>query len=81
MVKFEHGETKVENKIIRIFLRILYAIIFIFYTGYILYKKTTVGAVDLDNTDYTILASGFVIFLAVEGARAYVNSKLNNNAR
>lgn len=75
-MEIKDGNTRVENRVIRNFLRALAAIILVSYTCYFLYKKWSAGAVDLDSMDVSIISSAIAIWLTVEGVRAYVTRKL-----
>lgn len=75
-LKVEGGETKVENKIIRIGLRVIAGAIIGFYAAYIIIKKWEDGEVSLDLVDQGVIAGAIAMLIAVESVRYYVKKKL-----
>lgn len=67
-----------EDKAVRWFLRGLTGIILVFYTGYIIYKKSTTDAVPLSTKDWSIIVGSIAIWATWEAARKFLNRKLGN---
>ncbi len=75
-MEVENGETKVENKVIRRFLRVLagLAIVFVLVVGAM--SKLLTGSWNLTAGDYAVAGISFGVLLTIEGVRAYVKRKL-----
>lgn len=67
-----------EDKLVRWFLRSLTGLLLIFYTGYMVYSKTTTGSLNMNNQDWTVIVSSIAIWATWEAVRKYLNNKLGS---
>ena len=75
-LEVKDGSTKIENKIFRIGARVVAYAVFVFYGYYIISHKATDDVVQMDATDWTILASSLILLMVVEAVRWFAKKKL-----
>lgn len=75
-MELKEGKVSVEQKVIRNFIRVLAALLLVFYVVYMGHQKWTTGDVNLDTSDYSIITASVAVWVAVEAVRAYVVRKL-----
>lgn len=76
-MELNEGKVSVEQKVIRNFIRVLAALLLVFYVFYMGYQKWTSGSVNLDSLDLTAISIAIAVWIAVEAVRAYVVRKLD----
>lgn len=73
--KVRDGKIVMENRLFRRIARWAAALIIASYTIFVVVKKWTIGKVDLDAVDYTILSVSLLLLIAVEIAVAIAKRK------